>query len=199
MAQGSDGPQVTHMATPPRDPDLGKTPGFGCSGDDILRFVLKKFQDTEKDITDLEGRIAGRLNVMERSVAKFEALDSDLSVYTTIKNFVTQSDLDAAVTKFENDVKTLAGRSQELIKNLDDHFVKLDGLEMEFKGHLNDNFMLVEREVNHMKVIIQGVHDQAGQNAGTTAMALQVQVNKLNEDFLHAKGAAEAQTVGGQQ
>ena len=133
MAQQADGPEVMHMATPPRKPDLGKAPELGCTVDDLLHFVLKKFQDTEKEATDLEGRIAARLNLMERSVAKFEALHNDLSVYGTIKNFVTQADVDARMTKFEDHVKTLEANSQNLLSNLNEHFTKLTDLEAEFK------------------------------------------------------------------
>ncbi len=178
--------------------------------DELRTYVLTMFANVGEDATDLEVRAAARINEveanlnnitprvaeLEKGVGLLEPLKKDLGVFTTIKNVVTQENLDARVAEIENQIKDLATQSNRFVEHLDKHFVQLNGLEKQSKDHVEQNFLKVENECNRIKAVIQGVHDGNGKVAEANVTTLQIQVAQVNEQMSQLRVATEAESVG---
>ena len=73
-------------------------------------------------------RAAARINEVQQKVgesstkiAVLEPLIKDLSVFGTIKNFVTQSALERATEGIEHSLEVLAAKSNDFVGELDGH------------------------------------------------------------------------------
>ena len=128
--------------TPPRQEE----PGVGCSLEELRVWTVAQFKHVKGDATDLEVRAAGRINVVESTadsaIARTGLLETavleltgkvagalnDIGVFGTIKNFVTETSLDAKMARIDHDLKLLQQHGNEFVGVLDNHLAKIEGL-----------------------------------------------------------------------
>ncbi len=220
-AQASgDGPTVVGMTTPPRDRAVPGTPPVpagvpqkGCSTEELRVWVIEAIHGVGKDATDLEVRAAARINevqagtqaitvrldALETLQRDFEGLRKDVNVFATVKNLVTQAELQKLAEAIENQLKGLNDQSNGFMTNLDQHLQQLNKLETEFKGHVENNFLAVERECNKIKDVVQGVHDGKGNISDMNLTAVQLQYSQISQQVGHMKASVEAENVAHRQ
>ncbi len=144
------------------------------------------------------GTMEDRLGEVEKSLGALEPLRKDLSVYTTIKSFITQGDLDARMAEIDERMKTLTDQSNQFVTHLDQHFTKLNELEKDFKGHVEKNFMAVEHECNRIKRVIEGIHDGTTRNVEGNITAAQIKIGQIGEELAQFKGMVEGNITAAQ-
>ena len=182
--------------------------------EELRAWTIEQFKLAKSDSMDLEVRAAGRLNALtaatDDATVKIGVLDgalfelgtkvngalNDVGVFGTIKNFVTESSMQVRMEQVDHELKLLAQHGQDFVKHLDGHLVKIEGLELEFKGHVATNFMKVEEECRRIKTALDGVSAGSGVSNSSVAqrvvaleVGMQKEVSVINENFRHSRTA----------
>ena len=111
-----------HGAVPGTPPQL-QEPGPDCSLEELRVWTIERFKHISGDVTDLEVRAAGRINVVESTadsaMARTGLLETavleltntvngalnDIGVFGAIKNYVTETSLEGKMTMIDNELK----------------------------------------------------------------------------------------------
>ncbi len=220
-------PEIIGMMTPTRvqaAPDTPPmtigAPGENCTTEELRIWVTEAIRGIGKDATALEVRASSRINdlqmtiqevatrvganaqrikVMEPMQRDFESLQKDVGVFGTIKNFVTQNDLVIQSTLIDNQFKALTEQANGFVTNLDHHLQKLEHLEAEFKGHVETNFLAVEKECNRIKEVVQGVYEGSGKVGEDNAAAIQIQYGHVSQQVTQLRESVQAENVSYRQ
>jgi hypothetical protein len=182
----------------PGTPILDEEPAFGCTLEELRAWTVSQFKHARGDATDLEVRTAGRLNViasaadsalartslLETAVmevtAKMKDIINDVGVFGVIKNYVTETSLEARMANVDMELKLLAAHGNEFVVRLDEHLVKVDGLEAEFKVHVGENFMKVEAECRRITTALEGISSSSSSSNINATVAQRVVAFEVN-------------------
>ena len=178
-------------------------PQAGCSVEELRIFVLKQLKVVKADSTDLEVRAAARINEVQGKVddlaARTNAVLNDVGVFGVIKNYVTETTPQAKMDKVDHDLKVLQAQGNDFVALLDGHLIQIEGIEQEFKGHVETIFMRVETECNVIKTALEGVSASGGTSNGLVAqrvvaieLAMQKEVATINGNLQQLKSGIEA-------
>jgi hypothetical protein len=192
----------------PGTPPQQEEPAVGCSLEDLRAWTIAQIKGIKDDATDLEVRAAGRINVVESTadsaLARTGLLETavlelsgtvngalnDIGIFGTIKNYVTETSLETKMAMIDHEIKLLQQHGNDFVGVLDNHLVKIEGLETEFKGHVATNFMKVEEECNNIKKALEGISNSSGTshvNVAQRVVALELNIQKevktINENL----------------
>jgi hypothetical protein len=95
--------------------------------------VRYKSVEMEKEMAKVDSFFS-RIDDLEKSMGAMDQLRKDVGVFSTIKPFVTQEQLDARMAQVDQFVLTL-----------DNHLKQLGELESQFIWHVEHNFTAVEK------------------------------------------------------
>ena len=184
------------MATTP--PLAAMEPQAGCSLEDLRVFVLEQLKTIKADSADLEVRAAVRINEVQSKVddvsARTDRAINDVGVFGTVKHFVTEAVLQAQMEKVEHTLKMLQAQGNDFVAVLGGHLIQIEGIETEFKGHVNHNFLRVENDCKTIMTALEGVSASGGTTSGLVAqrvvaieLALQKEVATINGNLQQLK------------
>ena len=187
-------PHVANRAVPGTPPVVVE-PAPGCTVEELRIWVLQKFDRSNHEAVDLETSMAARMCqinthaeeaaqriiAVEATVRASSAALNDVGVFGNIKNFVTEQSLQVRLDAFDLEIKRLQARGNEFSTHLEEHLLKLQGVETAFKGHVSDGFANVEKELLHIKVVLESA--QANANGGEVVTAVGLQFEHLKASF----------------
>ena len=132
-----------------------EAPPVGCSTEDLRLYVLQVVRQQSLDVTALEVHIAESVNPITRALEDLnkesQAVKKDVSVFTTIKNYVTESELEARTTAINEDMKTLTAQAKSFTEHLDAYLQRTEAMEDNFQRRVATAFAKVESDFAEIK------------------------------------------------
>ncbi len=191
----ASGPVIIGMVTPTRllpaadtPPMTGSAPpGKGCTTEELRIWVIEAIRGVGRDAMDLEVRASSKISELQAAVQ---------DVATKV---VTQNDLMIQSALIDSQFKALTEQANGFVTNLDHHLQKLEHLEAEFKGHVETNFLTVEKECNRIKEVVQGVYEGSGKLGEANAAAIQIQYGHVNQQVTQLREPVQAENVSYRQ
>ena len=188
-----------HRAVP-GSPERSEEPAAGCTLEELRTWTIAQFKHVKRDANDLETRAAGKMNAdrvtVEACIGRtetlghgfrelngcFDAAVNDVGVFGTIRNFVTESSLQAKMERVDHELKVLSAQGNDFVANLDAHLVKIETVEQSFKQHVQSSFATVEKELNMIKRAVEGVNAGKGDvNSNVAQRVIMLEVNMQKE------------------
>jgi hypothetical protein len=116
-------PIAMGVSTPPtrtsgtkNPPQTMEPPTAGCSIEDLRLYVLQVVERQSLDVTQLEVRFTESVNPITRALEELntesQAVKRDVSVFTTIKTYVTNTELETRTASINEDLKLLTSQTK---------------------------------------------------------------------------------------
>jgi hypothetical protein len=156
MEMGTPVARQLMASTPPL---AAAEPQAGCSVEGLRVFVLEQLKTIKADSADLEVRAAVRINEVQSKVddvsARYGRAINDVGVFGTVKHFVTEAVLQAQMGKVDHMLTMLQAQGDDFVAVLGGHLIQIEGIEAEFKGHVDQPFLRVGAGCNTINTALE--------------------------------------------